>query len=90
MGYRIKPLEWIDGTDEIVATDLSEIHESSTPIGTFDVQKMQSGDWYYRFCFDEYYDDGSGSCENLSDGKNICEKIWENKLKQCLIKKKEN
>ena len=89
MNYRIKPLEWKNRTDEIVATDLSEVHESLTPIGIFDVQKMQSGDWYYSFCFDEYHDDGGGECESLSDGKNICEKIWTERLEKCLIKEKE-
>lgn len=90
MMYRIKPLEWKNKTDEITTTDLSELYESSTPISTFDIQKMQSGDWYYRFCFDEYYDDGGGLCEGLEDGKKICEKIWGNRLKKCLVEEKEN
>jgi hypothetical protein len=90
MNYRIKPLEWKNRTDEIVATDLHELYESNTPICRFSVEKWQSGDWAYSFCFDEYYDDGGGMCESLEDGKAICEKIWEDKLKKCLIKEKEN
>ncbi|KKM89360.1 hypothetical protein LCGC14_1249500 [marine sediment metagenome] len=87
VNYRIKPLEW-EKEDE-VGSDLCEKHEALTPIAGFRVEQWQSGDWAYHFCFDEYYDDGGGMCESLEDGKSICEKIWEDKLKKCLIKEKE-
>lgn len=87
MLYRIKPLEWKNRTNEIVETDLVELHEAKSPVCTFGIQKMKSEDWFYHFCFDEYYDDGGGSCENLEDGKAKCEKIWVDKLKKCLITK---
>ena len=83
--YKIKPLEWKDETADIKWTDLLEVHESSTPICDFVIQKMKSGNWYYNFCFDEYHDDGGGVCEDLEDGKTICEKIWTERIKKCLI-----
>jgi len=89
MGYRIRPLEWEDITAEIKATDVLEYHQSNTPIGHFSIEKMKSEDWYYHFCFAEYHDEGGGGCKDLEDGKDMCEKIWEGRLKKCLIKEKE-
>ena len=88
VNYRIKPLEWEKDNDH-GWSDVLEYYESTTPICAFEIKKMISGGWYYDFCFDEYYDDGMGTCKDLEDGKAICEKIWEDKLKKCLIKEKE-
>ena len=83
MLYRIKPLVW--EKLESVAPDLKENHEAHTAFCSFKVEQWASGDWAYRYCFDEYYDEGRGGCKNLEDGKAKCEKIWIDKLKKCLI-----
>ncbi len=87
MLYKIKPLEWKNRSDDIIAPDLHELHESRTSISRFSVEKWISGNWAYSYCFDEYYDDGSGMCKDPEDGKAKCEKIWTERLKKCLIEK---
>lgn len=82
--YKIKQLEWEEL--EVSATDLEKQYEACTPICRFEIEKWASGDWAYRYCFDEYYDDGMSSCRDLEDGKAICEKIWTERIKKCLIK----
>ena len=85
MLYEIKPLKWKKVKHDY--PDVLELYKSHTPICFFKIEKMITGTWYYDYCFDEYYDDGMGSCEGLEDGKIKCEKIWMKKLKKCLIKK---
>jgi len=83
--YKIKPLEWkkIDHN----YPDIAEKYEAHTAISVFVIEKWASGDWACRHCFDEYYDDGGGLCKDLEDGKAICEKIWAERIKKCLIEK---
>jgi len=83
--YEIKPLEWekVDHT----YVDIAEKYRAYTPICSFVIEKWASGDWAYRYCFTEYYDDGGGMCKDLEDGKTKCGKIWTERIKKCLIKK---
>lgn len=83
MLYRIKPLEWEKVDHDY--PDICELYEAHTAICKFDIEKWASGDWAYRYCFDEYYDDGGGPCKSLEDGKAKCEKIWIDRLKKCLV-----
>ena len=85
MLYEIKQLEW--EKEEVVAPDIIEKYKSYTSICSFEIEKVINDKWYYHYCFDEYYDDGSGSCKGLNDGKAKCEEIWEEKLKKCLVEK---
>ena len=85
MNYRIRPLEWIKKNEEVIAAvNLRQLHESNTPISKFIVEQWASGPYAYE------YDGGGGHCESIEGGKSICEKIWEDKLKKCLIEVKEN
>lgn len=83
--YKIKPLEWEELED--IAPDLEKQYKSHTPICRFKIEKWASGDWAYRYCFDEYHDDGGNMCEDLNDGKAKCEKIWTERLRKCLIER---
>ena len=83
--YEIKPLRWKKIDNEY--SDIAERYEANTPICSFGIEKWASGDWAYGYCFDEYYDDGNGLCMDLKDGKTICEKIWMERIKKCLIEK---
>jgi len=85
MLYEIKPLEWWKMDHGY--SDIAEQYKSYTAICEFKIEKWASGDWAYRYCFDEYHDDGSGMCEDLNDGKAKCEKIWTERLKKCLIER---
>jgi len=83
--YKIKPLKWKKINHGY--PDLAEKYEANTPICKFEIEQWASGDWAYRYCFDEYYDDGMYSCKNLKDGKAKCRKIWTKRIKECLIEK---
>ena len=89
MNYRIKPLEW--EKVEHSYPDVLDKFEAYTALASFEVESMPPTerapqiDYYYSFCFREYYDDGSGKCESIEDGKAKCTKIWEDRLKNCLI-----
>jgi hypothetical protein len=85
--YKIKPLEW--KVVEHDYPDVEELYESITPICIFKIESYADREgniwWGYHYCFDEYHDDGGDECLNFQDGKNICEKIWTDRLKDCLI-----
>jgi hypothetical protein len=85
MLYEIKPLRW--KKRESSWTDVIEVYESCTPVCCFEIIKYLSGDWSYKYCFSEYYDDGGSLCKDLEDGKAKCEKIWTERIKKCLIEK---
>jgi hypothetical protein len=34
------------------------------------------GDWYWEYCFDDYYDESRSSCDSLEGGKQQCESHW--------------
>lgn len=63
------------------------MYESHTPICKFSIEKWASSDWAYRYCFDEYHDDGNGLCKDLEDKKAKCEKIWTERIKKFLTER---
>ena len=74
--YRIKPLEWedyedSDGLDSARAPSIfSEIY----------VIQDEPGVFHWRYCVDEYYDEGSESCESIEDGKAKAQAWYLNRL----------
>jgi DNA-directed RNA polymerase subunit RPC12/RpoP len=66
--YRIRPLEW---------TFYEHIQrwDAETIFCTLYVESNEDGTFSWRFCVDEFYDEGQESCESFDDGK-LCAEAW--------------
>lgn len=76
--YRIKPLGW-----KLVRRDADgEWWTAPTVFGSIDVEEDPS--WHarfsWRYCFDEYYDEGRHDCESIEDGKRQAEEFYLSRL----------
>lgn len=71
------PLEWALawGPDE----DGDESHAAGTPFGSYTVEKFE-GRWKWRVCFDEYYDETEGECDDLDEGKRLAQSHWDERV----------
>ena len=74
--YRIKPLEWEASRD-------SDWFTADTVFCSFHVQRVDDA-WEWRYCIDEYHDEGSEQCESLEDGKQKAEAFYMKRLMPAL------
>jgi hypothetical protein len=72
--FKIKPLAWTDCTRGGCAW-----FSADTPFGSYNVEQDEDGTICWRWCFDEYYDEGKESCESIEEGK---DKAWAHWLKR--------
>lgn len=72
---RVRPLEWEDWID-------SEGLPASRAISVFSILYVQCDhdEWYWKYCVDEYYDEGMEACESLADGKAKAEQWYRTRL----------
>lgn len=74
--YKIKPLKWDDRSDR-KEKPIHYSFQANTRFGSYEVKKNEWTDgWKWGYCFDEYYDDDSFSCESKQDGMKRAEKNW--------------
>ena len=71
--YRLMPLDWKlirdnpkDGT----------WWTASTVFGSIDVEVSPWSQCHWRYCFDEYYDEASQTCESIEAGKAEAEAFY--------------
>lgn len=82
--YRIKALEW--------AGEIKEEFDSlraGTPFGSYEVTMREGGSLYWGYCFDEYYDEDTTSCDSIEEGKSACEEHWRTRLERALVEVQE-
>ena len=76
--YTIKPLCWEH--KEIEDANLLEYWEVKNRLFNCRVERGRDKHgaiyWWYKWEIHEYYDEDSGFCDNLEDGKRICEEVW--------------
>lgn len=70
--YRIKALEWKE-----VRPDWFSV---GAVFGSMHVECHDDGCWSWRYCFDEYYDEGQHSCESAEAGKKAAEAFYLGRL----------
>lgn len=75
--YRIKPLEW-----RLVRDNEEEgaWWTASTVFGNLDVERSPGEGCRWRYCFDEYYDEGNLGCESIEAGKADAERFYLDRL----------
>lgn len=79
--FRIAPLEWRCHRPAGHAD--GEWWSADTVFGSIDVEDFY-GRFRWRYCVDEYYDEGSEECENVEDGKAKAEAWYHGRLKPAL------
>ena len=89
MNYRIKPLEWEYRDTSKIYTDVEKEWMAMTGLAYFTIQKYGNDDeLLVKSVFSDsdymYY-----SANSLEESKELCERIWTEKLEKCLIKEKE-
>lgn len=78
--YRIKPLQWREGTD----SEGLPWAMATTVFNNLNVTGDDSGSFWWRYCVDEYYDKGSESCDSIEAGKAAAEKWYMDRLSPAL------
>ena len=71
--YRLKPLEWRQIRDS--NHEDGEWWTASTVFGSLDVES-ECGGFLWRYCFDEYYDEGRHNCGSVNEGKGAAERFY--------------
>lgn len=72
---QIKPVEW-----EVVRNDEGDKwHTFRSIFGSIDVFDDEDG-CRWRWCFDEYYDEGQRDCESFDEGKAEAEQFYMERL----------
>jgi len=84
--YRLKPLEWkgskprLDDSDKDAPMWVGG-YTAATPFGTYQVYRsVESGEFRWGYCFDEYYDEDSFACKSVEDGKTKAEQHWRERI----------
>ena len=54
--------------------------QAQTPFGSYSVDLDVGGKLQLRWCFDEYYDEGSERVDSVEDGKARAQKDWDNRV----------
>lgn len=71
----VKPLEWVAWVDGF---------QAHTPFGSYTVEPpdheigRRSHTW--RYCFDEYYDEDTTTCDTIEDGKAAAQAHWNDRV----------
>jgi hypothetical protein len=80
--YNVKPLEWrqIRPAED----EEGEWWTASTVFGSFDVERDVGNGYRWRYCIDEYYDEGTHDCDSIADGKYQAEFFYRERLAPAL------
>lgn len=73
--YRIKPLQW-----EHYERDGYQTWHANSVFCELHVDLEPDGHCYWRYCIDEYYDEGQHDCESPEAGKAAAEKFYLDRL----------
>ena len=73
--YKIKQLEWEESTLG---------YDTFTPFGRMTVYKSDDKSWTWGYCFDEYYDEETFSCEGPDQGKLLAQEEWNKRITSML------
>lgn len=81
--YRIRPLKWTKMYDET-----RQEFGTDTIFGSMSVWRRREnyesdgewGTWHWKYCFDEYYEEGEQDCASLKAGKAAATEYYLNKL----------
>ena len=76
--YRIKPLEWRQIRD--ASHEDGEWWTADAIFGNFDVDRYEYGAFQWRYCIDEFYDEGSHGCTSIAEGKAEAERFYLSRL----------
>lgn len=83
--YTIKPLEWKRLEDIEIYEDVEDKYTARPGFGYYDIE-LDSGTWYVRYCFDEYFDEGYiDGKSSLEEAKKLAQSHWEERLGRSLI-----
>jgi len=79
------PLEWTKawGPDQ----DGDESHSATTPFGPYSVERW-CGQWRWRYCFDEYYDEEEADCSSIDEGKILAQEHWDRRIQPLLASRR--
>lgn len=80
--FKLKALEWQQIRD--ASHQDGEWWTASTVFGSLDVEKSESGRYLWRYCFDEYYDEGSDGCDSVEEGKGAAERLYLSRIMPAL------
>jgi hypothetical protein len=57
--------------------------------GTYSVRRWTKDEpWQWRYCFDEYYDEGDEQCDSLADGKRKAQAEWDGRVQEIVASAK--
>lgn len=80
--YHLKPLEWVCHRD--ASHDDGEWWSADTVLGSISVERDPGNGRRWRYCFDEYYDEGSHACASIADGKAEAEAFYRDRIMPAL------
>lgn len=77
--YAVKPLEWVKNNR---SPEEGEWWSASTVFNDFHVEYDPEGcrTYLFRYCIDEYYDEGVVECESIADAKQKAEAYYLSRL----------
>lgn len=75
----LTPLIWVTTWGLGSREDGDEWYQATTPFGSYHVNRCE-GEWLWRYCFDEYYDEDEASCNDLQSGKNAAQAHWDERV----------
>jgi hypothetical protein len=80
--YQIKPLAW--RCVRPAGHGEGEWWTAESVFGSFDVE-ADDGGTRWRYCFDEFYDEGRHDCESVEAGKAAAEAYYQKRLLPALL-----
>lgn len=79
--YTVLPLEWKRSANP----EYPNWYTASTIFGDITID-CDDDTWHYRYCFDEYYDEGRATCDSFEDAKEKAEAFYLRRLLPALEK----
>jgi hypothetical protein len=83
VSFRIRPLEWERCRPEDPPP--YEWWWAKTVLGDIHVECDEEGRCSWRYCFDEYYDEGKHDCDSIVDGKAAAEAFYLERILPALV-----
>lgn len=78
--YKLRPVIWTGKCDEPW-----ERVEADIPFGSYSIFKDDDGQCKWSYSYSEYYDEDSGNCESIEDGKAKCIAHWIERMETSLV-----
>lgn len=75
--FTFKPFEW--------SNNAWDCWYANAAAGSYAVEQRENGSWFWRYCWDEYYDEGHHDCESLEDGQQKAEAHFQERVKEFLV-----